>query len=80
MQHLCVQVVTQKRRLGIDVLVTLEQKICQKLARDQLVTCLDYDVTEDINFCELYVGGKHHCSSFSKSDGSRATQLLEIVQ
>ena len=51
----------------------------QKLATDQLVNGLDYDVTKDIKPCEPCMDGKHHRSSFPKSGGRRATKLLEIV-
>ena len=54
-------------------------KNLQKLATDQLVNGLDYDVTKDIIFCEPCVDGKHHRSSFPKSGDRRATKLLEIV-
>ena len=54
-------------------------KNLQKLATDQLVNGLDYDVTKDIKFCESCVDGKHHRSSFPKSGSRRATKLLEIV-
>ena len=50
-----------------------------KLAIDQLVNGLDYDVTKDIKFCEPCMDGKHHRSSFPKSGSRRATKLLEIV-
>ena len=56
----------------------LGTKNLQKLAREQLVTGLDYDVTKD-NFCEQCVDGKHHRSSFPKPGERRATQQLEIV-
>ena len=54
-------------------------KNLQKLATDQLVNGLDYDVTKDIKFCEPCVDGKHHCSSFPKSGSRRATKLLKTV-
>ena len=54
-------------------------KNLQKLATDQLVNGLDYDVTKDIKFYEPCVDGKHHRSSFPKSGGRRATKLLKIV-
>ncbi len=54
-------------------------KNLQKLATDQLVNGLDYNVTKDIKFCEPCMDGKHHRSSFPKSGGRRATKLLEIV-
>ena len=57
----------------------LGMKNLQKLATDQLVNGLDYDVTKDIKFCEPRVDGKHRHSSFPKSGGRRATKLLEIV-
>ena len=57
----------------------LGMKNLQKLATDQQVNGLDYDVTKDIKFCEPRVDGKHHRSSFPKSGGRRATKLLEIV-
>ena len=49
------------------------------LAREPQVTGLDYKITKDINFCVLCVDRKHQRSSFLKSGGRRATQLLEIV-
>ena len=54
-------------------------KNLQKLATDQLVNGLDYDVTKDIKFCEPCVDGKHHPSSFPKSGGRQATKLLKIM-
>ena len=57
----------------------LGMKNLQKLATDQLVNGLDYDVTKDIKLCEPCMDGKHHRSSFPKSGGRRATKLLEIV-
>ena len=57
----------------------LGMKNLQKLATDQLVNGLDYDVTKDIKFCEPCVDRKHHRSSFPKSGGRRATKLLKIV-
>ena len=51
----------------------------KKLATDQLVNGLDYDVTKDIKFCEPCVDGKYHRSSFPKSGSRRATKLLKIV-
>ena len=57
----------------------LGMKNLQKLATDRLGNGLDYDVTKGIKFCEPCVDGKHHCSSFPKSSGRRATKLLEIV-
>ena len=50
-----------------------------KLAKEQLVTGLDYNETKDINFCEPCVNGKHHCFSFPKSGEKQASQLLETV-
>ena len=58
----------------------LAMKNLQKLATDQLVNGLDYDVTKDIKFCELCVDEKHHRSLFPKSGGRRATKRLEIVR
>ena len=57
----------------------LGMKNLQKLATDQLVNGLDYDVTKDIKFWEPCVDGKHHSSSFPKSGGRRDTKLLKIV-
>ena len=57
----------------------LGMKNLPKLATDQLVNGLDYDVTKDIKFCEPCVDGKHYPSSFPKSGGRQATKLLEIV-
>ena len=57
----------------------LGMKNLQKLATDQLVNGLDYDVTKDIKFCEPCVDGKHHRSSIPKFGSRRATKLLEIV-
>ena len=57
----------------------LGMKNLQKLATDQLVNGLDYDVTKDIKFCEPCVDGKHHHSSIPKFGSRRATKLLEIV-
>ena len=57
----------------------LGMKNLQKLATDQLVNGLDYDVTKDIKFCEPYVDQKHHRSSFPQSGGRRATKLLKMV-
>ena len=57
----------------------LGMKNLQKLATDQLVNWLGYNVTKDIKFCEPCVDGKHHRSSFPNSGGRRATKLLEIV-
>ena len=57
----------------------LGMKNLQKLATDQLINGLDYDVTKEIKFCEPCVDGKHHRSSFQKSDGRQATKLLKIV-
>ena len=64
----------RRRRFG-----HLGMKNLRKLATDQLVKGLDYDVTKDIRFCEPCVDGKHHRSSFPKSGGRRATKPLEIV-
>ena len=44
------------------------------------MTGLDYNEIKDMNFCEPCVNGKHHRFSFPKSDGKRASQLLETVQ
>ena len=54
-------------------------KNLQKLATDQLVNGLDYNVTKNIKFCEPCVDRKLHRSSFPKSGCRRATKLLEIV-
>ena len=57
----------------------LRMKNLQKLATDQLVNGLGYNVTKDIKFCEPCVAGKHYRYSFPKSGGKRVTKLLEIV-
>ena len=41
---------------------------------------LDYDVTKEIDFCELCVDGKYLRSSFLKFSGSRSIELFGIVQ
>ncbi|GAB1600790.1 hypothetical protein Ahia01_000357100 [Argonauta hians] len=57
----------------------LGEKNLQKLVKNQIVTGLDYNINKEIKFCEPCLDGKHHRTSFPKSRGKRATQLLEIV-
>ena len=51
----------------------------QKLAKDELVSGYDYDVSKDIGFCELCTEGKHHRSQFPANTGKRSKELLGLV-
>ena len=50
----------------------------EKLATGKLVHGFDYDVSQDINFCEPCVSGKHHRSHFPTSI-TRSDELLGLV-
>ena len=50
----------------------------QRLAREKLVDGFDFDVSEQLDFCEMYAEGKHHRSHFPTSC-RRAKEPLELV-
>ena len=50
----------------------------QRLAREKLVDGFDFDVSEQLDFCEMCAEGKHHRSHFPTSC-RRAKEPLELV-
>ena len=50
----------------------------QTLVRKNLVNGFDFDVTQELTFCEACPQGKQHCTKFSSS-GRRADDLLGLV-
>ena len=55
-----------------------ERSLC-KLAKDELVKGLDYDVTKGIDFCESCVSGKIHQSAFPGAGRERAKEPLGLI-
>lgn len=51
----------------------------KRLAKEQLVDGLDYDVLQDTDFCESCVEGKHHRAPFPSDGRKRATEPLGLV-
>ena len=51
----------------------------QKLARDDLVDGFDYDVLQEIQFCESCAEGKNHRKPFPTSGGKRSKEPLGLV-
>ena len=51
----------------------------RKLAKKGLVDSFNYDASEEISFCETYIGGKHHKSPMPSSSGNRLKELLGLV-
>ena len=51
----------------------------KKLAKLGLVNSFDYDLSNEISFCETCVGGKHHKSQMPTSSGTRSEELLGLV-
>ena len=56
----------------------LSEQNLQKLARKGMVEHFDYNVTNNVGFCEECVGGKHHRSHFEASK-THASEPLELV-
>ena len=50
-----------------------------KLATDNLVDGLDYNVSDKLEFCEACVDGKHHRTKFPTGGGNRSDTLLGLV-
>ena len=50
-----------------------------KLVRDNLVTGMDYTISNEPLFCKPCIDGKHHRSKFPKGGAKRASQTLELV-
>jgi len=48
----------------------------QKLAREKLVYCLDYNTSADVDFCEPCVEGKHH---FPANNNTPSAEVLRLV-
>ena len=57
----------------------LGTKNLQRLAKEKLVKGFNYDATQEINFCESCVKGKHHRSQFPTSGGKRSEEPLGLV-
>ena len=51
----------------------------QKLAKDELVSGYDYDVSKQIGFCESCTEGKHYRSQFPTVGGQRSKEPLGLV-
>ena len=54
-----------------------EQKL-QQIAKKNLVNQFNYDISNEIGFCENCIGGKHHRTPFSSST-TKSTDPLELV-
>ena len=52
----------------------------QKLTRDKMVESRNFDVSTDLKFCEMCVGGKHHRSPFQSGTSARSDEPLGLVQ
>ena len=57
----------------------LGEQNLQKLVGKRLVGNFDYDVTEEIGFCEMCIGGKHNKSHFQSFGSTRSKDLLGLV-
>ena len=51
----------------------------KNLLKNNLVTGLDFDIHDNLDFCEPCVQGKQHKTAFPKSEAKRATKLLELI-
>ena len=49
------------------------------LAKDELVSCCDYDISKGIGFCESCTEVNHHRSQFSADSGKRSKEFLGLV-
>ena len=50
-----------------------------KLVRDNMVTGMDYTISNEPLFCKPCIDGKHHRFKFPKGCAKRASQTLELV-
>ena len=57
----------------------LSERSLRKLAKDELVSGLDYDISKEIDFCESCVNGKICQSPFSGGGRERAEEPLGFV-
>ena len=67
-----------KERLWHQCYSHLSEQNLQLLARNELVEHVDYNVTNNIGFCEACIGGKHHRRCFEASKMHRR-EPLELV-
>ena len=51
----------------------------QRLAREKLVDGFDFDVSEQLDFCEMCAEGKHHKNHFPTSGSKRTKEPLDLV-
>ena len=51
----------------------------QRLAREKLVDGFDFDVSEQLDFCEMCAEGKHHKNHFPTIGSKRAKEPLHLV-
>ena len=51
-----------------------------KLAKDELVSGFDYDISNEIDFCESCVNGKICRNPFTRAGRERAEEPLGLVQ
>ena len=49
------------------------------LAKDCMVEGFDYNVSQNVTFCELCIGRRQHQAPFPKTGVERSDKLLEIV-
>ena len=49
------------------------------IAGKRLVDRFDYDISKEVGFCEMCIGGKHHRSHFQSTGGTCLKELLGLV-